>query len=299
MLEGEDGRFVVTEPVESAANPFAFTLFFPADNKGPLIPPEPYKLHGRYGSHPELSMVDPAPVLRRGWTRDEALINQQVFSPDEMYSIIAAGRVAYLSGAANCLLEYTPDRSSGEQLLLDNIAPNAGNNSLQRRLESGQVKPGNWVWRLAEAGNFKIIRGNPLWGPRSVVYNDWTANYTYAPRSGPPDYVTYGAVFASADEAAQNLHGRVHGRNFLRAVYRGGDACRRRFFPRSVSASTAGCPLLCSQLRRQLMAWHGRLFLLGLAGGVSGGNGDCRHWAVDRLARLHVGSRTACAAIHL
>lgn len=218
VLEGEDGRFVVTEPVESAANPFAFTLFFPADNKGPLIPPEPYKLHGRYGSHPELSMVDPAPVLRRGWTRDEALINQQVFSPDEMYSIIAAGRVAYLSGAANCLLEYTPDRSSGEQLLLDNIAPNAGNNSLQRRLESGQVKPGNWVWRLAEAGNFKIIRGNPLWGPRSVVYNDWTANYTYAPRSGPPDYVTYGAVYASADEAAQNLHGRVHGRNFPEAA---------------------------------------------------------------------------------
>ena len=214
VLEGEDGRFVITEPVESTANPFAFRLFFPANNNGPLIPPEPYTLYGRYGSHPELSMADPAPVLRRGWTLDDALINHQVFGPDEINSIIPAGQVAYLSGAANCLLEYTPDRSAGERLLLDNIGPQAGNNSLQRRLDSGDIKPVHWVWRLAEAGNFKIIQGNPLWGPRSVVYNDWTANYTYAPRSGPPDYVTYGAVFSSADAAAQNLHGRVHGRNF-------------------------------------------------------------------------------------
>lgn len=51
-----------------------------------------------------------------------------------------------------------------------------------------------------------------------MVYNDWTPNYSYAPRSGPPDYTTYGAVFASADEAARNLHGRVHARNFAQAA---------------------------------------------------------------------------------
>lgn len=214
VLKGEDGRFVITEPIESNDNPFFYTLFFPASNRGPLIPPEPYVLHARYGSHPELSMADPVPILRRNWTRDEALINQQVFSGNEMYSIIPDGRVAYLSAAPNCLLEYTPNKSSAETALLANVSPQAGTNSLQQSLDSGQIKPSDWVWRLAEAGDFKIILGNPLWGPRSVVYNDWSANYDYAPRTGALDYVIYGAVFASADEAARNLHGRVHGRNY-------------------------------------------------------------------------------------
>ena len=218
ILKGEDGRFVITEPVSSAANPFAFTLFFPRDGKGPLIPPEPYVLHARYGSHTALSMVSPAWVARRGWTHDEAQINLQVFSDDEMYSIIPAGRVAYLSGASDCLLEYTPNHSPQEQVLLANIGPQAGDNSLGKRLDSGQIRPADWVRRLAEAGDLKIIQGNPLWGQRSVVYNDWTPNYSYAPRSGPPDYTTYGAVFASADEAAGNLHGRVHARNFAQAA---------------------------------------------------------------------------------
>lgn len=214
VLKGEDGRFVITQPIESNANPFFYTLFFPASNRGPLIPPEPYVLYGRYGSHPELSMADPVPILRRGWTRDEALINQQVFSCDEMYSIIPAGRVAYLSAAPNCLLEYTPNKSSAETTLLASLSPQAGDNSFQARLDRGAIKPADWVWRVAEAGDFKVIQGNRLWGPRSVVYNDWSANYDYAPRSGPLDYVTYGAVFTSADDAARDLHGRVHGRNF-------------------------------------------------------------------------------------
>lgn len=218
VLKGTDGRFVVTEPMESLAEPFAFTLFFPVGNLGPLIPPEPYVLQGRYGSHAELSMVDPAPVLRRGWTRNEALVHQQMFSCDEMYSVIHAKRVAWLSASASCLLEYTPGNSSHEQLLLNNIAPDAGPNSLQRRLDSGEVKPVEWVWRVAEAGDLKIVQGNSFWGPRGSVFNDWSFNFDYAPRSGPPDFATYGAVFDSADEAARNLHGRVHGRNLAQAA---------------------------------------------------------------------------------
>ncbi|WP_219266602.1 DUF4329 domain-containing protein [Pseudomonas sp. Xaverov 259] len=214
VLKGEDGRFVITEPIESHDNPFLYTLFFPVSHRGPLIPPQSYVLHGRYGSHLELSMADPVPIVRRGWTRDEALINQQVFSCTEMYSIIPAGRVAYLSAAPNCLLEYTPNKSSAETTLLANVSPQAGDHSLQRRLDSGQVKPAEWVRRLAEAGDFNVIQGNPLWGPRSVIYADWEANYTYAPRSGPLDYVTHGGVFTRADDAARDLHGRVHGRNF-------------------------------------------------------------------------------------
>ena len=209
VLKGADGRFVITQPLKSAAHPFASTLFFPGNEAGPLIPPESYELHARYGSHTGLSMVDPDWVKQRGWSREEALINLQVFSTEEMDSIIRDRRVAYLSGAEDCLLEYTPNQSPEEALVLANIGPNAGDNSLQRRLDRGEVRPGDWVRRLAVAGEFKIVQGNALWGPRSVVYSDWSPNFTYAPQSGPPDYVNYGGIFASPDEAARDLQKRL------------------------------------------------------------------------------------------
>lgn len=212
VLRDADGRFVITQPLESVVHPFASTLFFPVNEPGPLIPPEPYELYARYGSHTALSMVDPDWVKQRGWSRDEALINLQVFSTEEMYSIIQDRRVAYLSGAEDCLLEYTPNQSPEEALLLANVAPGAGENSLGRRLDRGEIRPGDWVRRLAVAGEFKIVQGNALWGPRSVVYSDWSPNFTYAPRSGPPDYITYGGIFTSADEAARDVQSRVQGR---------------------------------------------------------------------------------------
>lgn len=219
VLKRPDGQFVITLPQESFANTFAFMLFFPTSGEGALIPPEHYELHARYGSHPELSMVDSDWVKQRHWTRDDALINLQVFSCDEMYSILLAGRVAYLSGAQDCLLEYSPNRSSAEELLRANISPSAGEQGLVRGLGHGEIKPADWVTRLASAGEFKIIQGNPLWGPRGVVYSDWTPNYDYAPRLGPPDYVTYGSLFSTLNEAARDLHKRVHGRNFAAQAY--------------------------------------------------------------------------------
>ncbi|AKS06637.1 DUF4329 domain-containing protein [Pseudomonas trivialis] len=212
VLKGADGRFVVTPPLESMGHPFSSTLFFPVGDQGALIPMEDYELHARYGSHTALSMVDPNWVKQRGWTQEEALINLQVFSDDEMYSIISDERVAYLSGAQDCLLEYAPNQSPQEQLLLANIGPPAGENRLGRRLDRGEIRPADWVRRLAVAGEFKIIQGNPLWGPRGVVYSDWSPNFTYAPRFGPLDYVLYGAVFSSGDDAARSLHTRLQGR---------------------------------------------------------------------------------------
>lgn len=219
VLKGADGQFVITPPLRSAENPFASTLFFPMGGEGALIPAEHYELHARYGSHVALSMVEPNWVKRRNWTRDEALINLQVFSDDEMHDVISTGRVAYLSGAQDCLLEYTPSHSPEEDLLLANIGPAAGENRLGRRLDRAEIKPVEWVQRLAVAGEFKIIQGSPLWGPRGVVYSDWTPNFTYAPSFDPPDYVIYGGVFPSADDAARDLHRRVHSRNLPAQAY--------------------------------------------------------------------------------
>lgn len=195
ILKGEDGRFVVTKPQESRANPFDGTLFFPLDGQGPLIPAPGYELHGRYGSHAALSMVDPAWVEQRSWSLEEVLINLQVFSPEEARSVIVLQQTAYLSGGRDVLLSYKPNGSSKiEPFTID------------------AVKPGQWVARLAESGDLSVIDGNALWGPRAKVQRNWVAHFKYAPRLGPPDYTTYGAVFTTADLAARNLHARVHGR---------------------------------------------------------------------------------------
>jgi len=207
VLKGANGRFVVTAPMECASNPFDGMLFFPAGDQGPLIPPEHYEVQGRYGSHPALSMVDPQWVHSRGWTRDQALINLQVFAPDEILSILREQHVAYLSAGIDCLLGYSPNGSSHEQQLLDSLP----GNTVQSRM------PVQWVSQLAEGGALRVIDSNPLWGPRSVVGSSWIPHSTYAPRIGPPDYTLFGAVFKSANEAALNLHSRVHGRNLRMA----------------------------------------------------------------------------------
>ncbi|WP_256352266.1 DUF4329 domain-containing protein [Pseudomonas yamanorum] len=196
ILKSEDGRFVATIPQESASNPFDGTLFFPLGDRGPLIPQVGYEVHGRYGSHPALSMVDPAWVEARGWTREAAMINLQVFSPEETASIIASQRPAYLSAGQDCLLAYTP-----------------GGPSWTGPFADPSLTPAQWVVRLAASGDLRVIEGNALWGPRAKIGSDWMPHATYSQPLGPPEYVTYGALFGTADAAARNLHARVHGSN--------------------------------------------------------------------------------------
>lgn len=207
ILKAADGRFTATAPVESTANPFNEGLFYPADNTGPLIPPEHYEIHGRYGSHPALSMVDPEWVRQRGWTREQALINLQVFAPDEMRSILSERHEAYLSGSTDCLLAYSPSRSAAEQPLLASIAGSVA----QPR------DPVAWVNQLAGSGALKVMLDHPLWGQRSNVSSSWVPSAVYAPRLGPPPFTLFGRVSSSANEAARNLHSRVHGRNLRTA----------------------------------------------------------------------------------
>ncbi|WP_321862036.1 DUF4329 domain-containing protein [Pseudomonas paraveronii] len=219
VLKDREGRFFITLPLASDANPFARKLFFPVDIPGPLIPPEFYTLYGRYGSRPALSMVDPGWVKQRNWTREDALINLQIFSPAEIHDVIPAKHPVYLSAAEDCLLAYTPSGSEQEALVSTGAAPQAAGSVLQKRLDRGLLKPAMWVTRLAEAGDLRVIQGNAMWGPRSPIYKDWTPSFEYAPRAGAPDYVTYGALFSTADEAARDLHARVHGRNLPEQAY--------------------------------------------------------------------------------
>lgn len=212
VLKDREGRFCITEPLESRTNPFASLLFYPAKNDGPLIPPEGYAIHGRYGSHPALSRVDYDWVQARRWTREDALVNLQVFSTDEAHAIIQSANPAYLSAAEDCLLAYAPSGSDQEILVSRNTAAAPGGNSMQAHLDQGLLKPAQWVLQLAGAGDFRVIVGNSLWGPRSPVYSDWTPNFEYAQASGPLDVVTYGAIFPSADAAARDLHARVQHR---------------------------------------------------------------------------------------
>ena len=71
------------------------------------------------------------------------------------------------------------------------------------------------------------------------------------------------------------------------------DATADDEFPSSGSA----CPPSVVHIPLHHPPRHGRLFLLGLAGGVSGGNGDFRDRAADRLLRACVPSAADCRAI--
>lgn len=210
VLKGRDGRFRVTEPMEGTAWPFAGSLFFPGRDYRPLIAPDFYVLHGRYGSHAAGAKVDAQVAGQLAWTPQEQMLVEQMFSCDsrEMYSIIRNGQVAYLSAAEDCLLEYAPNHCPEEQALFAVLEPRSDDN-IDRKLNSGEIRPLEWVVRLAAMGSLSILQGNRFWGPRSLVRADWAPNGPYAETLRP---ATFGAVFASADEAAGDLHQRLSGR---------------------------------------------------------------------------------------
>ena len=76
-----------------------------------------------------------------------------------------------------------------------------------------------------------------------------------------------------------------------------GTGFRHRLGPGSGNPSSIAISFSRPGLPLRHHPQHGRLFLLGLAGGVSGGNGDFRDWAVDRLLGARVPARAGRPAI--
>ncbi|RUP86365.1 hypothetical protein D8M20_12855, partial [Corynebacterium propinquum] len=73
ILQRNDGRFVVTDPVRAQGSPFALDGGYPKDRQGGLIILHAgHRLHARYGSRQALWKTDRAQGTRLKWSHQEA-----------------------------------------------------------------------------------------------------------------------------------------------------------------------------------------------------------------------------------
>lgn len=211
ILRRGDGRFTLTLPLSIHGNAFVDDLLYAYEKSALLVPPADHVIVARYASHPALSQEDLGRRARLDWTSTDLEVSATMFSDTEIAAVIGSGLPAYLSGSPSHLISYSPSGSSVEQRVLNNTTRAPGANGYFQRLEERKLKPVDIVQRLAEAGHLQVQVCSRLWGPRLRVYTDWTPNFEYA--EVVPQTPAFGAIFASAEEAALDAHRRWYGHN--------------------------------------------------------------------------------------
>lgn len=194
ILQRDDQRYVITEPTEQPASSSRHRQIFP-DN---------HVLHSRFYSHPALSTLDAHKVADLEWSIDDAATSLLMFSVKELRNILTSSLSAYLSGAEDSLIGFTPD-SSRWLTLVKQLGSTQSPGKLALDLEKGVVKPEQLVTEAAAAGDLQVIISNGRWRPRGKV----TEHLVPGPWArSVPDRVSMGAVFQSADEAALDRYSR-------------------------------------------------------------------------------------------
>lgn len=198
-----DGRFVVSQPVPIASDFVDCRLLYPQNAQGKAVFPQQHVLYSLFYSHVALSMIDVQAVANRRWNQEDAATSLIMFSVEELRHLLETQTSAYVSGAEDSLVLFKPDAfniaSLSEQL---GSAQQPG--TLAKELSSGMVKPGRLVFQTAGAGNLEVIVSNGRWRPRgpipsqSIMTHSWDRTV--------PARVAYGAIFASADEAAEDCY---------------------------------------------------------------------------------------------
>lgn len=201
-------RYVVTEPVESGDN-LLETQLFAVDGRGRPVYPANHQLHSWFYSHEALSTLDAAQIQRLKWSRTDATVSVQMFSVRELFHILAPDVPAYLSGAEDSLLWFEPD-SQGSKNLLQRLGTPSNPGPLAQGLEQGSILPVEFVREVAQAGTLRIVVDNAPWGYRGKVTGQWSPLPTLGERP-VPQQVACGAIFSSADEAAQDRFSRMRG----------------------------------------------------------------------------------------
>ncbi|WP_426134766.1 hypothetical protein [Pseudomonas sp. PWP3-1b2] len=208
ILQQPDGRFVVTQPVATGPRPFAFDGLYPVDRQNtPIILNAGHRLHARYGTRPALSTTDPAYVARFKWTRQEAELSGQMFHPDDVADLLAAGVTGYLSGSQDSVIAWGPSTTSAQWRLQWTGDAAKGDSAIAKRLADAAMKPADVVRTLAESGTLRVVIGNALWGPADFVEMDW-GPWVRALQFQRPATVSHGPIFGNADDAARDLYRR-------------------------------------------------------------------------------------------
>ncbi|MBO0494808.1 DUF4329 domain-containing protein [Pseudomonas sp. Marseille-Q1929] len=211
ILQTTGQRFVVTLPwLCPYGQRFNLGALFPTDHLGTMIVPQGFTLYGQYASCTAHALLDRTRMERYGWSRNEAYVDWQLFGDDDLRYLIGNRHqvsVAYLSSDEDALLGYDLSGSTAELALLKQLEPGAQGNALDRQRGEGGLRPENMVAALATLG-LRIVQGSRLWGLAGAVAAHWRA-YASEQAFERPEQVVFGAVFATADEAAQDAHARV------------------------------------------------------------------------------------------
>ncbi|MGL6243993.1 hypothetical protein [Pseudomonas sp.] len=199
ILQRNDHRFVITEPAERPV---------PVGPHHQVIP-DNHALHGRFYSHPALSTLDATKVAQMRWSTDEAATHLLMFSVDELRDSFGSRLPAYLSGAEDSLISFTPDWSRGA-ILLPLLGSELEPGPFALGLAAGAAKPEQLVVEAADAGDLRVLISNGRWRPRGkitgpVVPGPWDRRV--------PERASFGAVFQSADEAALDRYSKDMGQH--------------------------------------------------------------------------------------
>lgn len=238
VFQRSDQRFVVTEPLPGDIDTLSQGRLFPKDNHGHPVFPDDHAVQARYVGHVALSQLDPVHVQYWHWTREEAVLNQQMLNVDEVRQTLLDGGVLYCSGAGNSLIRFEPHATVLAKDLANRLGTRQQPGWLANELEKGSKRAQDFVREQAQAGTLMNLIDHALWGYRGQLRADWSL--PMASRPGPttaeppqtplpklpetasppdsspavhwpaatalpwkrPDKVLFGAVFSSADDAA-------------------------------------------------------------------------------------------------
>jgi hypothetical protein len=245
VFQRSDKRFVVTEPREGDIDTLSQGRLYPLDNRGQTIFPDDHRLQARYVSHVALSRLDPVYVEYHRWTPREALLSQQMLSVEEVRQVLADRLVLYCSGGRDSLIRFTPSETPAAMDLATRLGTRQHPGTLAMALDTGSKRPQAFVREQAAAGELMSLIDDVLWGYRGPIVAGWEFAALPLPASTEPPvpelptpslprpdlppypeptpplptspaplpwkrpaYLLYGALFASADQAAQSQYAR-------------------------------------------------------------------------------------------
>ena len=174
VFQRADKRFVVTEPLPGDIATLSEGRLYPMDNKGRSIFPDDHLVHARYICHAALSTLDPVHILALRWTQEEALLNQQMLSVDEVRQALRDGGVVYCSGAGDSLIRFEPHATSPARVLAERLGTRQQPGPLADELERGSKRPQDFVREQAQAGILVTLINHSLWGYRGQIAPDWS-----------------------------------------------------------------------------------------------------------------------------
>jgi hypothetical protein len=212
ILQRQDGLFVATEPLyASDAGRFALGFVYPRDAKGRTLLPSRHVLKAVYGSCRGVSLMEPRQLLRPGWTRDDAYLEAQMFSAEDIYTLIRNRQqvaAAYLSVAEDALLVFDLGDAPGLADLRQAVTPSDHGSPVARNLGNGTLTAAEWIRQVAAGGSLRVVLGNLLWGAPELITEHWRPRVPIF-RRDRPQQVAYSQVSTSAAKAAQSLHARM------------------------------------------------------------------------------------------